>query len=199
MWALACGNTTPGVMTEEDVRAWAGYTPPEWKVVRPVFVPLFKITRGNKWILETVVEAHTAALNAHRTRLAVSKAGVSKRRELKQLASDGQQQVLPVVQPEVAKQAPAKPPPVNRHGSPDMEMGRGSGPSGLQEIDRSAVPVLSGLSRPETRDHAPLGAQMRGEPAQSPDACFRAVADILAGGLGDGQNPHTGPQRGGAA
>lgn len=196
MWALICGNTTPGVCTEEDVRAWAGYTPLEWKAVRPVFVPLFRITRGGKWILETVVEAHQAALNAHKTRLAVSKAGVEKRRSNKGLATDGSPPVLPGVLPEVGNSRPPKQPSVNRHGSPDMEMGRSKD---SREIDRSAVPVLSGLSRPETRDRAPAGGETRGEAPQSADACFRAVGDILAGVLGDGQSADARPQRGGAA
>jgi len=199
MWALICGNTTPGVCTEEDVRAWAGYTPPEWKAVRPVFVPLFRITRGNKWILETVVEAHQAALNAHKTRLAVSRAGVEKRRSNKGLATDGSPPVLPGVLPEVGKARPPKQPPVNRHGSPDMEMGRFSEPSVPREIDRSAVTGLSGLSRPETGQRAPAGGETRDAAAQSADACFRTVDDMLAGVLADGQRADARPQRGGAA
>ena len=200
MWALICGNTTPGVCTEEDVRAWAGYTPPEWKAVRSVFVPLFRITRGNKWILETVVEAHQAALNAHKTRLAVSKAGGEKRRSNKALATDGSPPVLPGVLPEVGKTRPPEQPTVNRHGSPDMEMGRFSEPPVPREIDRSAVPGLSGPSRPEMRDRVPEGRETRGVAAKSPAACFAAVGDMLAGGLAEARGPdRAGRQRGGAS
>lgn len=196
VWALACAIShpgVPGVMMEDDVRAWAGYTPMEWKVARPVFAPLFRVTRSGKWVLEHVRESHQAALEAQKTRLAVSKAGVDKRRKNKELATGGQQQVLPMVQPPVPPDGQSGQPSVNQSiRCVDKEILRS------KEIDRSAVTGLSGLSRPETRDRAPAGGETRGGAPQSAGACFLAVSDILAGVLGEGQSADSRPQRGGA-
>lgn len=61
--ASTLGTRTPGVMTEDDVRAWAGYTPKEWAEVRAVFSGPFNTTRRRgKWLLEDVVETWKASI-----------------------------------------------------------------------------------------------------------------------------------------
>lgn len=59
VWASTHGTMppeTPGIMTEEDVRLWCGYTPAAWKRVRDRFQTLFDTeTEPGKWILTDVV------------------------------------------------------------------------------------------------------------------------------------------------
>lgn len=61
--ASTLGTRTPGVMTEDDVRAWAGYTPKEWTEARAVFAGAFNTTRRKgKWLLEDVIETWKASM-----------------------------------------------------------------------------------------------------------------------------------------
>lgn len=67
VWASTHGTKTPGVMTEDQVRGWAGYAPAEWRANREAFVALFNTTRTpGKWRLEDVIEiwkaSHTVAV-----------------------------------------------------------------------------------------------------------------------------------------
>ncbi len=59
VWASTHGTMppeTPGIMTEEDVRLWCGYTLAAWKRVRGRFQTLFDTeTDPGKWILTDVV------------------------------------------------------------------------------------------------------------------------------------------------
>ncbi len=62
VWSATHGTKTPGVMTEEDVRCWAGYGPKEWEQVRGVFAQVFNTTRQRgKWRLEDVIETWKAS------------------------------------------------------------------------------------------------------------------------------------------
>ena len=109
VWAMTHGTKSPGVMTEEDVRAWAGYSTAEWKHHREAFKRLFTVTRSAKWLLTTVRDSYEEGLRAYRIKHRVAMAGVAKRRELKELATTGctdgartvQQGVLPGVGPDV--------------------------------------------------------------------------------------------------
>ena len=69
----------PGIMTEEQVRVWAGYTPEEWTAHQTHFLPLFRVRPDGTWtltVLRTVFlaqqrrvrRARTAAMEANRKR-----------------------------------------------------------------------------------------------------------------------------------
>lgn len=63
VFANTHGTRTPGVMTEEDVRLWAGYTREEWKANREAFAHVFNTTRQRgKWRLEDVVDVWKASM-----------------------------------------------------------------------------------------------------------------------------------------
>lgn len=63
VWAATHGTKTPGVMTEEDVRGWAGYSPAEWRLHREAFAQVFNTTRQRgKWRLEDVIETWKASM-----------------------------------------------------------------------------------------------------------------------------------------
>lgn len=69
VWSTTHGTQTPGVMTEDEVRAWAGYTPEEWKANRKLFMGLFNTTRTKgKWRLEDVIIEHRASMEGFKTR-----------------------------------------------------------------------------------------------------------------------------------
>lgn len=103
VWCFTHGTSTPGVMTEEQVRAWAGYTPKEWKTERRQFAAAFKVTNGGRWIIERVRDDQKAAQNAAQVRLRVSAAGVAKRRAGKDLSTAGATDGQPAVQQPVDK------------------------------------------------------------------------------------------------
>ena len=100
--AFTYGTATPGVMTEEDVRAWAGYSPEEWKQVRAVFARVFKTRRGSKtWRLPDIIEDYAASLAVYNRRRGVAMKGVAGRRRRKDLATEGATTGAPQVTPEV--------------------------------------------------------------------------------------------------
>lgn len=90
--AATYSTPTPGVMEEEDVRAWAGYTPKEWVEVREVFARPF-VKRRRKglsvWILEDIVEDWEATLVAMKIKRVRAMKGVAARRRRKDLATTG--------------------------------------------------------------------------------------------------------------
>ena len=93
VFASTHGTDTPGVMDEDDVRVWAGYSVKEWADVRELFAKLFTVKRRpNKparWVLERVREDHEASVEAAKVRLGVSMAGVAARKNRKGLATAG--------------------------------------------------------------------------------------------------------------
>ena len=48
VFAMTNGSTSPGVMKEEDVCAWAGYDLASWKADREALKHLFTMTRSGK-------------------------------------------------------------------------------------------------------------------------------------------------------
>lgn len=67
IWAATHGTKTPGVMTEEQARGWAGYTPADWRANREAFAALFNTTRTpGKWRLEDVIETWKASMTVAR-------------------------------------------------------------------------------------------------------------------------------------
>lgn len=97
VFATTHGTDTPGVMTEDDVRAWAGYTPREWAEVRGVFAGAFNTTRRKgKWILEDVLETWKASIQrakrfTNRAKKA-AKSRTGKRRSANEMTSTSRQQ-----------------------------------------------------------------------------------------------------------
>jgi uncharacterized protein YdaU (DUF1376 family) len=90
VFASTHGTDTPGVMDEDDVRAWAGYSPKEWADVREVFSRLFNLRkRRGKWILTRVREDHEASKEIYLRRVHVAQMGVEGRRRTKDLATGG--------------------------------------------------------------------------------------------------------------
>ncbi|HKQ57977.1 MAG TPA: hypothetical protein VJY35_08920 [Candidatus Eisenbacteria bacterium] len=53
-------SSRPGVMTEEQVRTWAGYSEDEWPAHRDVFRARFRIRRDGMWIQKRVIEERRA-------------------------------------------------------------------------------------------------------------------------------------------
>lgn len=88
VWAISMGTRTPGVMLEEDVRTWAGYTPEEWADVRETFAKLFSVARRTgKWTNKRVKEDHEASLNAYMVGRERALKAVAGRRRRKDLAT----------------------------------------------------------------------------------------------------------------
>lgn len=80
VWASTHGTRTPGVMTEDEARLWAGYTPEEWKPNRAAFARVFNTTRRKgHWILEEVEREHRASLQGFRSRQARARKAVTSR------------------------------------------------------------------------------------------------------------------------
>jgi uncharacterized protein YdaU (DUF1376 family) len=90
VWASTHGTDTPGVMDEDDVRAWAGYTPRQWESAREAFLPLFDLKkRKKKWVLMRVLEDYLASVEAAKVKYATAMAGVAARKRGKDLATGG--------------------------------------------------------------------------------------------------------------
>lgn len=85
--ALAYSIRPAGVMTEEQVRTWARYTPKEWEGTKKTFALPFTVTRSGLWKLNDVIEDSEWAWNQHKAKVAAANAGIAKRREAKELAS----------------------------------------------------------------------------------------------------------------
>lgn len=53
-------SSTPGIMTEEQVRTWAGYSETEWPANRDAFAARFRIRRDGMWIQKRTVQERSA-------------------------------------------------------------------------------------------------------------------------------------------
>jgi hypothetical protein len=81
VWAATHGTKTPGVMTEADVRLWAGYDEKEWKEHRDSFARCFNTTRQRgRWRLEDVIETWKAAQQVSKRFAKRARKGVEARR-----------------------------------------------------------------------------------------------------------------------
>lgn len=167
VWAATHGTRTPGLMTEDDVRAWAGYDPKDWRLHRDVFAQVFAIGKDGKWRLVDVIREFKASIEAAKTRRRVAMAGVQKRREVKELgtagATTGAQQSLevgPAVQPEVG------------HRCSDGQKSRSSDPQ------TSAVPDPQPSAR-SGQSSRPSAGGTSGTPG------VVSVGEVLARALGD--------------
>jgi hypothetical protein len=52
VWASTFGTRTPGIMSEEQVRNWAGYVVEEWAIHREHFMACFRIRPDGRWVFE---------------------------------------------------------------------------------------------------------------------------------------------------
>lgn len=126
--AATHGTRTPGVMTEEQVRCWAGYSPAEWRANREAFLPLFNVTRTKgKWRLEDVIETWRASLRIAKTNhvRAVKAAGVRSQN------AAGRNGITPTSSAPSNRQAQL---------GADQMLEVESQPFGLKEVERPSVP-----------------------------------------------------------
>lgn len=173
VWAVTHRTKTPGDMTEEQVRAWAGYTPAEWKLNREAFEQVFNTTRKRgRWLLPDVIETWKASMkvakrNHERARRAADSRSrnVAERNGMKSTSSA----------------------PSTRQAVLGAEQKLETQPSGLREIERSPVPDSDARSaQPGSAGHSPvasggtvavsdlLGRALRAGCADGPDGTARA-------------------------
>lgn len=161
VFAASLGTKTPGIMTEDQVRNWAGYSAAEWRANREAFLPLFNTTRTKgKWRIEHLIEDWKASLTvAKRGHERARKGGEARARKSKGDNAGG---------PTSTAQAPAQAV-LGQQQMSDTE----TQPFGLREIERSTVP-----------DPEPRSAQA-GSPGHSPVASGGtvAVSDLLGRAL----------------
>lgn len=171
VWASTHGTPTPGLMSEDDVRGWAGFTPAEWKKHRDSYRPLFSVGRKGQWRLEEVEREFKASQEAAKVRRRVALAGVEKRRSNKDLATAGCT--------DGASDAPDSAPPVAPavdHRGSEVQKSRSSEPQ------KSAVPELQSPDPAERETRA----QSRGPAAGGTSGTDGPVSigEVLARGLG---------------
>ena len=87
--ALAYSIRPAGVMTEEQVRTWARYSPREWETAKKTFALPFAVTRSGLWKLNDVIEDSEWAWNQHKAKVAAGNAAAAKRRAANELPSSG--------------------------------------------------------------------------------------------------------------
>jgi uncharacterized protein YdaU (DUF1376 family) len=105
VFASTYGTDTPGVMDEDAVRAWAGYSPEDWKKVREAFARVFNLKRRKgKWVLVAILQDYEASLEIWKRARERSMKGVAARRGGKDLATPGSTPGQPQVPPGAAPQ-----------------------------------------------------------------------------------------------
>lgn len=77
--AFLYGSPTPGVTTEDEVRAVAGYTPEEWPAHRARFAARFKVRRDGRWIQSRVKREAEAIKRRKKSDSTNGKKGARKR------------------------------------------------------------------------------------------------------------------------
>ena len=182
--ALTYDTKTPGVMDEEDVRAWSGYSPKEWAEVRDVFSRCFNLRRRKgKWVLDDIVRDYAASLEVMKRARERAMKGVAGRRRGKDLATTGATPGAPRVQPDASPQVEL---PVGPQVEQIAEV-RGSEPRSKRtdqpDSDSRAARAQTSRSRAGSAGTAGSSRQSRLEP-------------IVAAALGTNPNP---PANGGSA
>jgi hypothetical protein len=69
VFCTTLNSPRPGIMAEEQVRVWAGYTPEEWTAHQVHFLPLFRVRPDGTWtmtVLRTVFLAQQRRLQKAR-------------------------------------------------------------------------------------------------------------------------------------
>ena len=77
--ALLYDSPTPGVTSEDEVRAWSGYGSGEWPVHRARFLAFFKARRDGRWIQDRVKREAEAIKRRRKSASASGKKGADKR------------------------------------------------------------------------------------------------------------------------
>jgi hypothetical protein len=174
VYANTHGTRTPGVMTEEDVRGWAGFTREEWRGQREAFAPVFNTTRRKgKWLLEDVIETWKASISvAKRTYKRARKGGETRARNA-----------------------------AERNGIGPTSSAQGSAPAQLRAQQRLDVRGLEQRQRPTVPE---VRSAQPGSAGHSPVASDGtvAVSDLLGralrAGYADGTDGTAPPSGGGA-
>jgi uncharacterized protein YdaU (DUF1376 family) len=79
--AFTYGTKTPGVQSEDDVRAMAGFTPEEWVHHREAFRRCFHVRRDGMWVQKRVVNERAAQKRRYKRAANAGKEGARKRAE----------------------------------------------------------------------------------------------------------------------
>lgn len=77
--AFTYGTKTPGVQSEEDVRAMAGFSPEEWVHHREAFRRCFHVRRDGMWVQKRVVNERAAQKRRYKRAANAGKEGARKR------------------------------------------------------------------------------------------------------------------------
>lgn len=160
VFASTYGSKTPGVMDEDDVRAWAGYAPEEWKKVRDVFARCFSLTRRRgKWILERVREDHAASVEIYMRLQQRAMKGVAGRRRGKDLATTGATSGSPQVELPVGPPVqPGVEPRVNKTLEVDVRLGDSRLTADKPEADSDSRATRAQTSRSRAGSAGPAGS-----------------------------------------
>ncbi len=106
--AFTYGTKTPGVQSEDEVRAMAGFTRREWLHHREAFRRCFKVRRDGMWVQQRVVNERAAQKRRYKRAVAAGKEGARKRNETNALPggaglqAGGEQQPQPCPSPSPA-------------------------------------------------------------------------------------------------
>jgi uncharacterized protein YdaU (DUF1376 family) len=84
--AFTYGTKTPGVQSEDDVRAMAGFSPEEWVHHREAFRRCFHVRRDGMWVQKRVVNERSAQKRRYKRAANAGKEGARKRAERTDLA-----------------------------------------------------------------------------------------------------------------
>jgi len=79
--AFTYGTKTPGVQSEDDVRAMAGFTAEEWVHHREAFRRCFHVRRDGMWVQKRVVNERAAQKRRYKRAANAGKEGARKRAE----------------------------------------------------------------------------------------------------------------------
>lgn len=163
---------TPGVMTEDQVRRWAGYSEEEWPAHREVFASRFKVRDDGVWLQKRSIQERKAQLRRHEN----AKKGASATNELRWGS---------VARRQVERQSSDGPATVQRSHSESLAIGPPS-PSPRKEL--TAVPNSDSDTRvgpPEAGTAGDIARQVTPDPARSSAAPSGTgptpIGQVLAG------------------
>lgn len=153
--AFSYGTKTPGVQSEEDVRAMAGFTQEDWLRHREAFRRCFKVRRDGMWVQQRVVNERAAQKRRYKRAANAGKEGARKRDERNELTrvagpQDGtKNQPYPCPDPD-----PEKPKKQVVPSAIGVAHARASeaGTAGSQAISKLLESVLGAASRASAED-----------------------------------------------
>ena len=142
------GTKTPGVMTEDEVRAWAGYPPEQWPVHREAFRRCFKVTASSgTWIQARAKRERGAQLKRFRRAQKAAKEAAQKRWRDKRLDATGMAQADAKVYPSPCPSPCPSPEVASSKAMPAAESVPSRSAPGRGRSARGAVPGVDGAGR----------------------------------------------------